>query len=265
MAHFGPLVGLTQRPKAEALGVASAADRHLAPLLHELNEDASGKDDDRIPELVGIGPTALGITHNVKVLSGQTLDQYTKAAAAPAEIWQVESVRVQRGEPGRVSITPVTADPLAEVLELLPDSLRPAMDLDFVPLGMSKEGGIWILPLDQTSTVFGGVPGAGKSVAINVLLANFAHRDDIQIIGMDMKGGLELGDWSPRLQRRPSTRSPLSMSATSSSTCTSSGWKCFEARAAPRRATSATAQSTRSTSWSDDFGPRGFSGDHEWL
>jgi hypothetical protein len=191
-------VGLTLRASEGPLGVVAAADRHLSALQHKLAEDAYGKETDRVPELTDISRSPLGIRHEVKVLNGQTFEQYRKAAPALAELWQVETVRVQRARPGYVWITPVSTDPLAQTVEITPDSLHPATDLVSVPLGMTEDGTTWTVPLDETSSVFGGVPGAGKSVAINVLLANVSHRPDVQIIGMDMKGGLEMGDWEPR-------------------------------------------------------------------
>lgn len=191
-------VGLTQRAQDGPLGVVVAADRHLGSLQHRLNADAYGRDDQRVPELVDLTLSPLGIRHEVKVLNGQTFEQYHRAVPALMELWQVASVRVQRARPGHVWITPVSADPLATSVTLTPDSLHPAVDLSSVPLGMTEDGDVWSLPLDQTSSVFGGVPGAGKSVAINVLLANVSHRPDVQLIGIDLKGGLELGDWEPR-------------------------------------------------------------------
>jgi hypothetical protein len=71
-------------------------------------------------------------------------------------------------------------------------------DLTSVPMGIDERGEIWRTPLDQASTVIGGVPGAGKSVAMNVLLANVAHRPDVQIVAMDMKEGLEMKPWLDR-------------------------------------------------------------------
>ncbi|WP_158716348.1 FtsK/SpoIIIE domain-containing protein [Blastococcus sp. Marseille-P5729] len=71
--------------------------------------------------------------------------------------------------------------------------------LKAVPVGVTEDGDVWPVPVEGGSTVLGGVPGSGKSVGISAVLAALAPRADVQIVGIDMKGGLEMAAWRPRL------------------------------------------------------------------
>lgn len=71
--------------------------------------------------------------------------------------------------------------------------------VDAVEVGVREDGRDWRFRLDQTSSVIGGVPGSGKSVLLNRILAGVAINPRIQIVGIDCKGGVELWDWKPRL------------------------------------------------------------------
>jgi hypothetical protein len=190
--------GLAQRAPTQALGVRGAAASAVNSVENALHQAAYGSEDTVFPQVLDVERTRLGFCLVIQMLDGQTIDNFRKAADALAACFHVEEVRVSQGRPKVVHVTPVISDPLATSRTLTPDDLVPATDLEWVPLGMNEDGELWKVPLNQTSSVFGGVPGAGKSVAINVLLANVSHRSDIQIIGMDMKGGLELGDWERR-------------------------------------------------------------------
>jgi S-DNA-T family DNA segregation ATPase FtsK/SpoIIIE len=65
-------------------------------------------------------------------------------------------------------------------------------------MGVLESGEVWRQPLLENSWVVGGVPGAGKSVALNVLLARLAGRADVQLVLVDCKEGLEFGPWALR-------------------------------------------------------------------
>jgi hypothetical protein len=190
--------GLDQKPVAQALGVRAAAAAQLKSLEHSLAAEAYGTARSVTPAIEEITRTRLGYRLAIRLLDGQTVDNYRRAADALAHAYEVTEVRVSPGRPKVVHLTPVMKDPLAEGRVLTPNTLTPATDLNYVPLGITEEGELWLTPLNETSTVIGGVPGAGKSVAINVLLANVAHRPDVQIIAMDMKEGLEMGPWERR-------------------------------------------------------------------
>lgn len=190
--------GLDQKPQVKPLGIRAAASRALNSVEHALAEQAYGGQESVVPSIDTIAATSLGFRLDIVMLAGQTVDNYRKASDALANAFQVAEVRVSQPRPKVVSLTPVVSDPLMDGIGLTPDTLVPAADLEWVPMGRDENGETWSVPLNQTSSVFGGVPGAGKSVAINVFLANLSHREDLQIIGMDMKGGLELGDWADR-------------------------------------------------------------------
>lgn len=148
---------------------------------------------------------------------------------------RVESVRVERSSRGmgEVVVRVAYRDPLAtgrefmapqveapgalsdvaslpsqdEGFRRLPGSASPATSLEAVTalpvgaveVGICEDGTPWFFRLDQTSSVIGGVPGSGKSVLLNRILAGVAPNPRIQVVGIDCKGGVELWDWNPRL------------------------------------------------------------------
>lgn len=67
--------------------------------------------------------------------------------------------------------------------------------------------GVWddltpiVLPILQRHVLLGGMTGGGKSGGLNVLLYRIGMCDDALIRGIDLKGGIELGDWAPRMDR----------------------------------------------------------------
>jgi hypothetical protein len=190
--------GLDQRAQASPLGIRGAASRQLNAVEHSLAQAAYGGQESVVPSIDTICASRLGFRLEVVMLDGQTIDNYRKAAESLANCFEVEEVRISQDRPKVACITPVTSDPLGPVVELTPDTLMPAKDLDSVPMGMAEDGTVWHGLLDQVSEVVGGNPGGGKSVYINVKLANLASRDDFQVIGIDLKGGLEMGDWEGR-------------------------------------------------------------------
>ncbi|MBM7331399.1 hypothetical protein JS562_51955 [Agrobacterium sp. S2] len=178
----------------------SAARHGLTSADIKLDELASGIRDDRVvPEIVSIGVVPMGLEMTVAMLPGQHVSDYEKAALRLAPMWAVERVRVRAGEPGFVRMTPVTSTPLAKSTQVSVDTIPAMADLESVEVGRTEDGAPWRFPLLESHAVVGGVPGAGKSRWLAVLLAGVSQRPDVQIIGIDCAGGVELSDWQPRL------------------------------------------------------------------
>jgi S-DNA-T family DNA segregation ATPase FtsK/SpoIIIE len=194
--------GLTKRKESFGLGTFGAAREALRSATPTAKLDAMRKgsplDDLEVPVLLDVRPSPLGLTLEVAMLAGQGLATYARAAEVIGHQWDVESVRVSLARPGVVEITPVTKNPLADVIEITPDTVPVMESLKAVQVGVQENGLPWMMPIDQSHTVGGGVPGSGKSVFGNVLLAGMAPRVDIQIVGIDCAGGVELSDWQPR-------------------------------------------------------------------
>lgn len=152
------------------------------------------------PPIVRIEDTPLGAAMTVQMHPGQVVKDYSRAAEVMANMWRVPSVRVtQPAGTDTVVLTRVTEDPLGRTYQVTPDALPPMASLKGVEVGRQEDGQPWVFPVLESHAVVGGVPGSGKSVFANVVLAGLAQRPDVQIVGIDCAGGVELSDWAPRL------------------------------------------------------------------
>ena len=74
-----------------------------------------------------------------------------------------------------------------------------------VELGLSEGGEpvrLWIL---RRHILIGGIAGAGKSGILNIILAVLAACRDVEIWGVDLKGGMELKPWAICMSRLATT------------------------------------------------------------
>lgn len=147
-----------------------------------------------------------GWTGRLALRRGQTAQQATGQAAA------IESALGVR--PGAVRIEPdphradravlrvVETDPHAAPIpwpERVAGSVLSAASP--VELGLFEDGSAVLLRLFYRNTLVGGVIGSGKSGVLNVLLAALAACPDVELWGIDLKGGMELRPWAARLGR----------------------------------------------------------------
>lgn len=195
--------GLCQRKETFGVGTWQAsreAKRQLSPMARvDAMRKGSPLDDLDVPELLDLRPSPLGVTLSVRMLPGQEVAAYERAAEALGHQWGVEQVRVALARPGAVELTPVTSDPLGGVIEITAQTVPVMESLKAVQVGRQEDGTPWMLPVDQSHGVAAGVPGSGKSVFANVMLAGLSSRPDVQIIGIDPAGGVEFSDWAPRM------------------------------------------------------------------
>ncbi len=70
---------------------------------------------------------------------------------------------------------------------------------------MFEEGTIAAVKLLGRNTLIGGVTGSGKSGILNGILALLTGCHDVEVWGIDRKGGMELGPWAPVLGRLATT------------------------------------------------------------
>lgn len=156
-------------------------------------------DDMEVPKLLSIESAPLGYMHTVQLLDGQTPDTFAKQADVLAELWRVRQVRVTRGVPGQVLLTPVIHDPLTEVDSITPENYSHFdASVKSVQIGVLEDGTPWNFPLDVHSIVAGN-SGGGKSVAYRAILSQMSLVPELQVIGIDLKRGIELKSWRPRL------------------------------------------------------------------
>ena len=98
------------------------------------------------------------------------------------------------------------ADPHAHAIPW-PDDLgdQPPSITDPIPLGLFEDASPVTACLAHRHALVGGVAGAGKSGVLNVVLATLSACPDVVLWGVDLKGGMELGPWTPCLDRLATT------------------------------------------------------------
>lgn len=166
--------------------------------IRELTEGKPNTKQAVVPALLGLHVTPLGPELQLVMHDGQTPTDYERAAEAMAVAYDMPQVRVRRLEGRSVAVQLVGSDPLAAGIPELTAAVAPTDSLEYIEMGVLESGEVWRQPLLENSWVVGGVPGAGKSVALNVLLARLAGRDDVQLVLVDCKEGLEFGPWRAR-------------------------------------------------------------------
>src|SRR5579863_5848535 len=70
-----------------------------------------------------------------------------------------------------------------------------------IELGLFEDGGKVLITILRRNILIGGTTGAGKSGIVNVILAVLIACRDVEIWGVDMKGGMELAPWAACLTR----------------------------------------------------------------
>ncbi len=74
-----------------------------------------------------------------------------------------------------------------------------------VELGLSEDGRRVRIMMLRRNILIGGTTGAGKSGIVNIILAILAACRDVEIWGVDLKGGMELAPWAACLSRLATT------------------------------------------------------------
>jgi S-DNA-T family DNA segregation ATPase FtsK/SpoIIIE len=179
------------------LGDPRRADRiarHLAAVRAERDEISA--------EIAALEESAVvdawGFTARVALRRGQTVS--TVIDRIPA----IESGLATR--PGAVRIEPdqtradwllmrvIERDPHAEPLPF-PTRLVESITQP-IALGLFEDGQAVEVNIAHRHTLVGGIVGSGKSGVVNIILANLTACADIRVLGVDLKGGMELGPWA---------------------------------------------------------------------
>jgi S-DNA-T family DNA segregation ATPase FtsK/SpoIIIE len=154
------------------------------------------------------------LTAKVRLLPGQTPDTYVQGAEALAHAWRVFKVRVWSPDRGYVwmRVSPFDAlsgqidyaEPEMDVVGGAADS-SPPRDL-VLPLGIRESGDIWKINLRLVPHwLIVGATLSGKSTLIRTLVARLSALP-VALVGIDLKGGLELSLYGARLSALARTR-----------------------------------------------------------
>ncbi|MER6614134.1 FtsK/SpoIIIE domain-containing protein [Streptomyces xantholiticus] len=138
--------------------------------------------------------TRTGLTAAVKLHAGQTPATYMQAADALAHAWKVHAVRVTSPERGLVLLTAMGSDPLQRPgLATAPAELLSAL------IGALETGGAWVVNLRLVPHwLIAGATRSGKSTLLSRLITQLAPQP-VALVGIDCKGGMELGLFADRL------------------------------------------------------------------
>ncbi|MEV8547967.1 FtsK/SpoIIIE domain-containing protein [Streptomyces sp. NPDC051572] len=138
--------------------------------------------------------TRMGLTVTVRLHAGQTPMTYMKAAEALVHAWRVHAVRVTSPERGLVLLTAMASDPLQRPgLATAPAELLSAL------IGALESGGAWVMNLRLVPHwLITGATRSGKSTLLARLITQLAPQS-VALVGIDCKGGMELGLFSRRL------------------------------------------------------------------
>ncbi|MHB8335360.1 MAG: FtsK/SpoIIIE domain-containing protein [Acidimicrobiales bacterium] len=168
--------------------------RHLEAGFHAL----PGVLSEKRPRIVKITRTTFGDRVDLVLWRGTSVDDLVKVEAVLAASLGVRQVRCVANAAKRnlVSLTITRDDPFNE------QTLRcPLLDVkqtclwDAVPVGVNEEGEIVTLSLPERNVLLGGEPGAGKSVALSLLVAAAALDPEVDLWLFDGKV-VELSAWS---------------------------------------------------------------------
>lgn len=133
----------------------------------------------------------------VRMVPGQAPEQWELRASGLAHSFRARSCRVRVVKPGVIELDFVHADPLAASLPVpglaASDS---TVDLRRVVIGRTETGRPWVLRLLGGQYLTVGVQGAGKASVLWSLLWALApaiRSGTVRVLGIDPKGGMELG------------------------------------------------------------------------
>ena len=166
-------------------------------------------------------PTRTGLVIRVRMLPGQVPEQYSDAALAMMHAWRVAAVRVVSPAPGALEIRVFTSDPLAGVVVRDPEAVASSMTLAGPGLGLTagvgpellrllvgvtEQSAPWVMDLRALPHwLVVGRTRSGKSTLIHSMVSRLAPLP-VALIGIDLKGGLELAVYGARLSGLATTR-----------------------------------------------------------
>jgi S-DNA-T family DNA segregation ATPase FtsK/SpoIIIE len=144
-----------------------------------------------------------GLVVRVRLHPGQTPDMYLASAEAMAHAWRVFAVRITSDERGFVVLTATAWDPLAA--PVVPRTLGAAELLTAV-VGQWEDGAGWLVNLRMVPHwLIVGATRSGKSTLMAALVTAWAPQR-LALVGIDLKGGMELALFEARLSALATTR-----------------------------------------------------------
>lgn len=161
-------------------------------------------DGDDLPTLCSVRASAEVDVVLVRMLPGQVVEDWSKAAPRLAQTFGVRELRVRSvaGDVHAVELWALHRDGLAALVPVPPPA--DVVDLAAVPVGRREDGGTLTLPLLYSHLLIGGETGSGKGSVIWSLLAGVApgiREGHVKVWAIDPKGGVELAAGEPLFER----------------------------------------------------------------
>jgi S-DNA-T family DNA segregation ATPase FtsK/SpoIIIE len=156
-----------------------------------------------IPPRLGIPRVRRGgLVVRVRLHPGQVPEMFAGAAEAMVHAWRVHAVRVACDARGFVTLTATAWDPLAS--PSIPHQLGSRLLAAVV--GQREDGAAWVVDLRRVPHwLIVGATRSGKSTLLACLVARWAPQR-LALVGIDLKGGMELSLFHPRLSALATSR-----------------------------------------------------------
>ncbi|MFF3072457.1 FtsK/SpoIIIE domain-containing protein [Kitasatospora sp. NPDC057936] len=144
-----------------------------------------------------------GLVVRVRLHPGQVPEAYEAAAESMAHAWRVFAVRAASDARGTVLLEASAWDPLSVAAE----PFRGSLGLLSAVAGLWENGARWLIDLRQIPHwLIVGATRSGKSTLVASLVSQWA-RQRVALVGIDLKGGMELSLFGPRLSALATNRS----------------------------------------------------------
>jgi DNA segregation ATPase FtsK/SpoIIIE, S-DNA-T family len=161
-----------------------------------------------VPRLIVGRATRDGLIARVLMLAGQEVHEFARCAGAMEQIWRVHTVRVSNPQRRWVVLRLYHSDPIPGVVVRNRDDPSPPADPERRPdrrmrlalvVGIREDGTAWVIDFRLVPhwMVF-GITQSGKSTLLNALVVALSALP-VALVGIDLKGGLELSLYGPRL------------------------------------------------------------------
>jgi len=140
----------------------------------------------------------------VRVVAGQSINDWQKRGDALAAAWRAERLTIRATTPGELRIIISRGDALAQPISFLMPTRATTFNLGAVRVGITEMRTWWLLPVLGQHVLIAGATGAGKGSVLWSLIAGLAPHvatGRVRLCVIDPKGGMELGAGAPMFSR----------------------------------------------------------------
>jgi S-DNA-T family DNA segregation ATPase FtsK/SpoIIIE len=166
--------------------------------LHGLSAKLGGRA--LIPELQSVRIGSGGDVLVLRVVTGQSINDWQKQAPALAAAWRANRLAIRALAPGELRVDVMRGDVLANPIRLPMPAPETPVDLGAVRAGVTESRRWWHVPLLGHHLLVAGATGAGKGSVLWSLIAGLAPEvksGRVRLCVIDPKGGMELGAGAP--------------------------------------------------------------------